>query len=81
MPSDSESPGTPQHWLARARGHLAIARQPKPAGACWEDLAYHARQSAALGLEAGYQERGLVFRVIVDGGSTSGHRAFNIVVA
>lgn len=66
MPSDSEDPGTPQHWLARAQGHLAIARQPKPAGAFWEDLAYHTQQAAEFALKAIYQHRGLIFRFTHD---------------
>lgn len=62
MPPDSPAPGTPQHWLARANGHLAIARQGKPAAGFWEDLAFHAQQAAEFALKAVYQQRGLLFR-------------------
>ncbi len=66
MPSDSTDPGTPPHWLARAQGHLAIARQPKPAEGFWEDLAFHAQQGAEFALKAVYQHRGLLFRFTHD---------------
>ncbi len=66
MPSDSANPGTPQHWLARAHGHLAIARQPKPAEGFWEDLAFHAQQAAEFALKAVYQHRGLLYRFTHD---------------
>ncbi len=66
MPSDSREPGTPQHWLARAHGHLAIARQPKPAEGFWEDFAFHAQQAAEFALKAVYQHRGLLFRFTHD---------------
>lgn len=62
MPSDSEPAGTPQHWLARAKGHLAMARVPKPDSGFWEDLAFHAQRAAEFALKAVYQHRGLVYR-------------------
>ncbi len=66
MPEGNVIPGTPEHWLARAAGHLAMAQQPKPAAGFWEDMAFHAHQAAELALKAVYQHRGLVFRFTHD---------------
>lgn len=66
MPSDSAEPGTARYWLSRACGHLAIARQPKPAAGFWEDLAFHAQQAAEFALKAVHQHRALVFRFTHD---------------
>ncbi len=66
VPSDEVIPGTPEHWLARAAGHLALAQQPKPPGGFWEDLAFHAQQAAELAIKAVYQARGLKFRFTHD---------------
>jgi len=41
VPPAELRPGTPEHWVARAKGHLSMARQPKPSGVFWEDLAFH----------------------------------------
>ena len=62
MPSDEPVPGTTHHWLARAEGHLAMARQPKPPEGFWEDLAFHAQQAAEFALKAVYQHRSIPFR-------------------
>jgi len=62
VPPDDPTWGSAKHWLARAEGHLAVARQPKPPGAFWEDLAFHAQQAAEFALKAVYQHRGLAFR-------------------
>lgn len=62
MPLDEPAPGTALHWLARAEGHLALARQPKPPQGFWEDLAFHAQQAAEFALKAIYQHRNLPFR-------------------
>ena len=62
MPPDDPVSGTAEHWLARAEGHLALARQPKPPGAFWEDLAFHAQKAAEFALKAVYQHRGIAFR-------------------
>lgn len=62
MQPDEPTPGTPQHWLARAAGHLALANQPKPALAFWEDFAFHAQPAAELAIKAVYQHHGLAFR-------------------
>lgn len=62
MPQDDHRPGTPEHWLARAVGHLSLCQQPKPAGSFWEDLAFHAQQAAELALKAVHQHHGLTIR-------------------
>jgi len=61
VPPDLPTPGTPQHWLARAQSHLAIAGQPKPAGVFWEELAYHTQQAAEYAIKAVYEQYELVF--------------------
>jgi len=62
VPPDDMTPGTSQHWLARAEGHLAMARQPKPRQGFWEDLAFHAQQAAEFALKAVYQHCQTPFR-------------------
>lgn len=62
MPTGDHEPGTAGHWLARAEGHLAIARQPKPPKGFWEDLSFHAQQAAEFALKAVYQHHSLAFR-------------------
>lgn len=42
MSQGRASPGTPQDWLARAKGDLALARLPLPQNAFYEDLCFHA---------------------------------------
>lgn len=66
MPQGRPAPGTPQDWLARARSDLAIARLPLPAGACYEDLCFHAQQAAEKALKAVYQYHGWTFRYTHD---------------
>lgn len=56
MQPDEITPGSPQDWLARAEGHLALAKQPKPARGFWEDLAFHAQQAAELAIKAVCQQ-------------------------
>lgn len=53
--------GTAAEWLARARGSLALAKQPKPDEAFWEDLCYQAQQAAEKALKAVYMRDGLRF--------------------
>jgi hypothetical protein len=36
--------GTPEEWLRRAKGNLALAKQRKPKEAYWEDLCFEAQQ-------------------------------------
>lgn len=66
MPPPSPAPGTPHDWLARAHAKLALARQPLPAGAVWEDLCYMAQQAAELAIKAVYQQQGWSFPFIHD---------------
>jgi len=46
-------------YLARARGNLVLAQQPKPEGAFWEDLCYQAHQAAEKALKAVLISRGV----------------------
>ena len=52
MPPDKSIPGSVQDWLVRAKGHLALAQQPKPAGAFWEDQCFLAQQAAEKAIKA-----------------------------
>lgn len=61
MPPPNPARGTPQEWLARANGKLALARQPLPADAYWEDLCFLAQQAAELAIKAIYQQHGWAF--------------------
>ena len=54
MPPDKSIPGNVQDWLVRAKGHLALVKQPKPAGAFWEDQCFLAQQAAEKALKAVY---------------------------
>ena len=62
MPSDDAAVGSPEHWLARARGHLLTAGRRKLPGEFWEDRAFHAQQAAELAIKAVYQSHNLAFR-------------------
>jgi HEPN domain-containing protein len=66
MPSDREIPGSSQEWLARAKGHLTLAKHPKPEGAFWEDQCFLLQQAAEKAMKAVYQHMGLVFRYTHD---------------
>jgi HEPN domain-containing protein len=66
MPPDRDIPGSPQAWLERAKGHLALAKQPKPEGAFWEDYCFLLQQAAEKALKAVHQHLGLVFRYTHD---------------
>jgi HEPN domain-containing protein len=44
--------GTPQEWLRRAKGNLALAKQRKPKDAYWEDLCFEAQQAAEKAIKA-----------------------------
>ncbi len=57
MPPESFSPGSPQEWLARAKGSLALAQQSKVEEAFWEDQCFLAQQAAEKALKAVYQSR------------------------
>jgi HEPN domain-containing protein len=52
VPPDGRSEA--RDWLDRARGCLALARQPKPMDAFWADLCYLAQQAAEKALKAVY---------------------------
>lgn len=54
-------PGTPQDWLSRARGKLAVACSPLPDGGYWEDLCYMLQQAAELAVKAVYLQHGWRF--------------------
>ena len=62
----NDVPGTPAEWLDRARGRLALAKQPLPPGGYWEDLCFMAQQAAELGIKAVYQHSGWGFEFVHD---------------
>ncbi|MGA2072289.1 MAG: HEPN domain-containing protein [Terriglobia bacterium] len=66
MPASRPPTGSPQDWLARAKGDLALAGTQLPAGAFYEDLCFHAQQAAEKALKAIYQYRGWTFRYVHD---------------
>ena len=66
MPDRRTPPGSPQEWLARANGDLALATAPLPPGGFYEDLFFHAQQAAEKALKAIYLDRGWTFRYIHD---------------
>jgi len=66
MPPDRPVVGSPQDWLARARGDLALARVPLPADAFYEALCFHAQQAAEKALKAVYLHHGWRFKYIHD---------------
>src|SRR5262245_54784909 len=59
MPPDKSIPGSVQDWLVRAKGHLALAKQPKPEGAFWEDQCFLAQQAAEKALRGHLARRAL----------------------
>lgn len=52
MPPEERLRHFAQEWLRRAVGNLALARQPKPPEAFWEDLCFHAQQAAEKAIKA-----------------------------
>ena len=60
MPQDKHVPGSPEDWLARAIGDLALARVPLPEGGYYEDLCFHAQQAAEKAIKAVYKKHDLV---------------------
>jgi len=66
VPQDRPEPGSASDWLARARGDLAIAKAPLPEGAFYEDLCFHAQQTAEKALKPVYQHHGWPFRYTHD---------------
>jgi HEPN domain-containing protein len=66
LPHDESIRGRPLDWLARARGHLALAKQTKPEESFWEDLCFQAQQAAEKAIKAVYQHKELSFRYTHD---------------
>jgi HEPN domain-containing protein len=66
VPPPSPAPGTPQDWLARARGKLIMARGPLPPGTFLEDACFFCQQAAELAIKAVYQQRGWLFPFVHD---------------
>ena len=60
------TPGGPEDWLARAKGKLALARQPLPEDGFWEGLCYMAQQAAELAVKAVYVSKGWRFAFVHD---------------
>ena len=52
MPPKVGPGGTPEDWLRRAKGNLALAKQRKPREAYWEDLCFEAQQAAEKAVKA-----------------------------
>ena len=52
MPPKRDAFGTAQQWLKRAKGNLALAKQPKPKDAFWDDLFFDAQQAAEKSIKA-----------------------------
>lgn len=52
MPPEERAREVARDWVLRARGNLARARQPKPPGAFWEDLAFDAQQAIEKAVKA-----------------------------
>ncbi len=66
MPPPSPAPGTAREWLSRAQGKLALAREPLPPGAFWEDLCFLCQQGAELAIKSIYQVHGWIFPFVHD---------------
>jgi len=63
---DKYIPRSPLDWLARAKGSLSLAKQPKPEGAYWEDQCFLAQQAAEKAIKSVCQHQGLHFRHVHD---------------
>ncbi len=61
MPPEEPLRRFAEEWLRRAKGNLALARQPKPAEALWEDLCFHTQQAAEKAIKAILTLRGIDF--------------------
>lgn len=66
MPETRQVPGSPQAWIARAKGDLALARAPLPEGGFYEDLCFHAQQAAEKALKSVYLHFAWPFRYVHD---------------
>jgi HEPN domain-containing protein len=61
MPPKVSAGGTPEEWLRRAKGNLALAKQRKPKEAYWEDLCFEAQQAAEKAIKAVLKSAGIDF--------------------
>lgn len=61
MPQDRPAPGSPENWLGRAKGDLALAQVELPAGGFYEDLCFHAQQAAEKAIKAVFVRQGWSF--------------------
>jgi HEPN domain-containing protein len=66
VPPRNPAPGSAREWLDRARGKLALARQPLPDGGYYEDLCFLTQQAAELAIKAVYQAQGWMFPFVHD---------------
>ena len=66
MPQHRPVPGSPEDWLARAIGDLALACVPLPDKGYYEDLCFHAQQAAEKAIKAVYKKHDLTFRYTHD---------------
>lgn len=66
MPKHRPVPGSPEDWLARAIGDLALARVALPEQGYYEDLCFHAQQAAEKAIKAVYKKHNLTFRYTHD---------------
>jgi HEPN domain-containing protein len=64
--------GTPEEWLRRAKGNLALAKQRKPKDAYWEDLCFEAEQAVEKAVKAVMRFHGIDFPKTHDIGETAG---------
>lgn len=66
MSETRQVPGSPQEWIARAKGDLALARAPLPEGGFYEDLCFHAQQAAEKALKSVHLHFAWAFRYVHD---------------
>jgi HEPN domain-containing protein len=59
-------PDTAREWIDRAKGKLALARQPLPSGGYWEDLCFLDQHAAELAIKAVFIANGWLFPFIHD---------------
>jgi HEPN domain-containing protein len=52
MPPEGRARELALDWFRHARSNLALARQPKPAEALWENLAFEAQQAIEKAIKA-----------------------------
>jgi HEPN domain-containing protein len=61
MPPKVSPGGTPEEWLRRAKGNLALAKQRKPKEAYWEDLCFEAQQATEKAVKSVLRFSGIDF--------------------